>query len=122
MVSLRVPSFIVQTSHLCGRHADSGPGFAVDHGKQHHDVRALGRPADRELCGLRGRRHELDRDGLQYGVFPITGNSLEYDVVPFGATVPNYTVSYFAGLLTLIPPPTGFTAPLIGDGAIRASP
>ena len=55
--------------------------------------------------------------GLQYGLFPVTGNSLKYNILPFGASAPNYAISYFAGLLTLNPPPPlGTAAPLITDG------
>ena len=55
--------------------------------------------------------------GLQYGLFPVTGTSLQYDVVPFGASAPNYAITYFPGLLTLNPPPPNdFTSPLIGNG------
>ena len=37
--------------------------------------------------------------GLQFGLFPVTGTSLQYNVVPFGASAPNYTITYFPGLL-----------------------
>ena len=55
--------------------------------------------------------------GLQYGLFPVTGTSLQYDIVPFGASAPNYAITYFPGLLTLNPPPpNNITAPLIDNG------
>ena len=49
--------------------------------------------------------------GLQYGLFPVTGNSLNYDIAPFGATAPNYAIGYFPGLLTIDQP----TAPLVSN-------
>jgi hypothetical protein len=60
--------------------------------------------------------------GLGYGVFPITGDPLGYDIVPFGASASNYTITYFPGLLTLLPSQSGlFPAPLIGDGGYNGS-
>ena len=60
--------------------------------------------------------------GLEYGVFPITGNALNYDIVPFGATASNYTITFFPGLLTLVPQqPGGIPAPLIGDNGYNSS-
>jgi hypothetical protein len=60
--------------------------------------------------------------GLKYGVFPITGNVLNYDIVPFGATSSNYTITFFPGLLTLVPlQPGGIPAPLIGDNGYNSS-
>jgi hypothetical protein len=60
--------------------------------------------------------------GLEYGVFPITGNALGYDIVPFGASASNYAITYFPGLLTLLPQQPGlFPAPLIGDGGYSTS-
>jgi hypothetical protein len=60
--------------------------------------------------------------GLEYGLFPITGNALGYDIVPFGASASNYTITYFPGLLTLLPQQPGlFPAPLIGDGGYTTS-
>jgi hypothetical protein len=55
--------------------------------------------------------------GLEFGLFPVSGNSLEYDIVPFGASAANYAISYFAGLLSLTPPPQNtYTAPVLGTG------
>ncbi len=55
--------------------------------------------------------------GLEYGLFPVADDPLKYNIVPFGATAPNYAIIYFAGLLTLTPVvPNGSTAPLISDG------
>ncbi len=42
--------------------------------------------------------------GLQYGLFPVTGSSLSYDIVPFGASAPNYAISYYEGLLSVAEP------------------
>jgi hypothetical protein len=59
--------------------------------------------------------------GLQFGLFPVTGDSLQYDIVPFGASAPDYAITYFAGLLTLNPPPpTGASAPLVTDGGFTS--
>lgn len=49
--------------------------------------------------------------GLQYGLFPVVGNSLQYDIVPFGASAANYTISYYEGLLTIAQP----SAPIINN-------
>ncbi len=60
--------------------------------------------------------------GLQFGLFPVTGDALHYDIVPFGASALNYTITYFGGLLTLTPPPpNSFTTPLIGNGGFTSS-
>jgi hypothetical protein len=60
--------------------------------------------------------------GLKYGLFPVTGNALNYDIVPFGATASNYTITLFPGLLTLVPQqPGGIPAPLIGDNGYNSS-
>ncbi|HTV30857.1 MAG TPA: MBG domain-containing protein, partial [Xanthobacteraceae bacterium] len=55
--------------------------------------------------------------GLQYGTAPVPGDALEFTITPFGATAPNYAISYTQGLLTIaLPPPSTLFAPLLGQG------